>query len=208
MFKDWNFWLALITAVIAIYALYQTSVQIRLSNKQFLFDKRLKVYMIVDGLMSLCNDNPQIFKEYRKSCRTNDLNFIYMINNTYLEEQADVIKNTLSDPYHKNFLKKIEELETYATEATLIFNKKYSNTIGGFVNAYKKILFKMYQYQILTDNIGKEIEKHPTEFVILAERFGEEEHRKEVRASIEELERYYNEMLVIDDKIKKQIKLR
>lgn len=204
---DWNFVLSVITVIIAVIALKQTSTQIRISNKQFLYEKRLKIYMIVSGLMSLCSNNLRILGKYQEPEHSNDLNFIYMTNNTYLEEYADAIKNVLSDPYHKKFLKKIEELETIATEATLVFDKKYSDTISRFVNAYKEVLFKMYQYQILMDNIGKENEKHPTEFVILAERFGEEEHRKEVRASIEELERYYNEMLVIGDKIKKQIKL-
>ena len=57
MLKDWNFWFSIITAITAIWALVLSFHQIKLSNKQNLFDRRLKVYMLVNGLISLCKDN-------------------------------------------------------------------------------------------------------------------------------------------------------
>ena len=46
--------LSIISIIIAVIAIIQTSYQAKLSNKQHLFDRRLKIYMIVNGLLELC----------------------------------------------------------------------------------------------------------------------------------------------------------
>ncbi len=53
MSNDWNFWFSVITAAAAVIAIYLSFYQIRLSNKQQLFDKRMEIYMIVKGLIRL-----------------------------------------------------------------------------------------------------------------------------------------------------------
>ena len=45
-------WTSIITALAAIIALFQTSSQIRQSNKQHLFDRRLNNYMKIKDLIS------------------------------------------------------------------------------------------------------------------------------------------------------------
>ena len=57
MWNDWNFWCSIITAIAAIVALILSVKQSRLSNKQQLFERRLRAYMLANGLISLCKDN-------------------------------------------------------------------------------------------------------------------------------------------------------
>ena len=51
--KDPDTWLSLLAVVISMIALWQTHRQIKLSNKQQLFDRRLSDYLIVKGLLDL-----------------------------------------------------------------------------------------------------------------------------------------------------------
>ena len=50
MLKDWNFWCTVMTSIAAFIALYLSVRQIKLGNKQQLFDRRLKVYMLVNSM--------------------------------------------------------------------------------------------------------------------------------------------------------------
>ena len=52
MWNDWNFWCSIITAIAAIVALILSVKQSRLSNKQQLFERRLKAYMLANGHVS------------------------------------------------------------------------------------------------------------------------------------------------------------
>lgn len=100
--------------------------QIKLSNKQSLFDRRLKAYMLANGLISLCKDNYKWISEEREAepQLANDYNFKLLTNNTYMESQADAINHPLKQPFHKEFLRKREELRNSAMEVELILEEK------------------------------------------------------------------------------------
>ncbi len=66
MLKEWNFGCSILTALTAILALGLSVHQIRLSNKQHLFDHRLKAYMLANGLISLCKENYMRFSAKRE----------------------------------------------------------------------------------------------------------------------------------------------
>lgn len=80
--------LSVITVAGTIIALVQTRQQMRLSNKQALFKKRLNTYMFVKGLMELCNSNKAHFREYRDDVRlsSNTIIFCFLTNNSYLSQ--------------------------------------------------------------------------------------------------------------------------
>ena len=105
MFRDWNFWCTVMTSIAAVVALGLSVYQIQLSNKQQLFDRRLKAYNLVSSLISLCKENYTWLSEKRetKPQLTNDFDFIYLTNNTYMEGQAEAIKHPLEQPFHRNF---------------------------------------------------------------------------------------------------------
>ena len=51
---------SIITAIIALIAIWQTQVQIRLSNKQYLFKARIEKYTLIYNLLKLYKENQSI----------------------------------------------------------------------------------------------------------------------------------------------------
>ena len=87
MWNDWNFWCSIITAIAAIVALILSVKQSRLSNKQQLFERRLRAYMLANGLISLCKDNYGWIsaKREERPQLENDWNFMWLTNNSYMK---------------------------------------------------------------------------------------------------------------------------
>lgn len=211
MWQDWNFWFSLITAIVAIIALFLTRLQIQISNKQYLFDRRLRAYLIIKDLISLYDENRTLIECERKDEPqfAMDLAFTWLTNNTYMEAQAHAIHYPLKNPYHKEFLKKREELRQLAVEIELIFNGEVSQWYSEFILGYEKTLFSMYQYQIVIEKMKKENESHPRTQKELQELFSEPTHRKALYSSMEHLKAAYKKIVdeKADEKIKKQITL-
>ena len=212
MLYNWNFWLSLITAITAILAVILSVKQIGLSNKQHLFERRLKVYMIESGLVGLYEENRNLIEGKRKDDPqfAIDHEFMLLTNNTYLEAQSEAIAHPLEQPYHKDFLKKREELRSLATEIRLIFKNPISELYGKFVECYELTLFRMYQYKIIIDKMMKENEKTPRVLEELQTTFSEKEHRLRMYDAMEELKVSHQALVdqKADEKIKKYIRLK
>lgn len=154
MFKDWNFWFSVITAGVAGVAIYQTHQQIKLSNKQHLFDKRVENYLIAKGLVQLYRSNSSYFiHEEDRPILEIDLEFTLLTNNVYLENMTLAIENPLTEPYHKEFLTKLEKLKEVSSKIKYLFSGETSELLGDFVLHYQRLLFAMYQYQILVNKL-------------------------------------------------------
>lgn len=206
MLKDWNFWCSVITALTATLALVLSVRQIRLSNKQQLFDRRLKVYMLANGLISLCKDNYIWLSPKREQIPqfANDYIFIWLTNNTYMENQVDAIEHPLEQPFHKEFLRKREELRITAAEIDLIFKGKVALAYSNFLKSYEAALVAMYEYQIIVAEMQKENEKHPMTIEEAGKMFSEEKYRDSLYDAMDNLRKAYD--AVAEEKVKKQIK--
>ena len=205
MLKDWNFWCSVITVFASIFALGLAIHQTMLSNKQHLFDRRLKAYMLANGLISLCKEHYMWLSAKREKYPefSNDLTFIWLTNNSYMENQADAIEYPMESPFHKEFLRKLEELRNMAMEFELIFKGKAAFQYANFLRVYAETLAVMYRYQIILNKMNKENEKHPMTFEELEKLFHEEKYREERYDAIDKLKEAYD--AVAKEKIQKQM---
>lgn len=206
MWNDWNFWCSIITAIAAIVALILSVKQSRLSNKQQLFERRLRAYMLANGLISLCKDNYGWIsaKREERPQLENDWNFMWLTNNSYMEEQAKEIEHPLEQPFHKEFLRKREELRKQAMEFELIFKGDVALKYSGFLRAYENALDKMYQYQIIIDKMKKANEENPVTVEEAGKTFSEEKYRADLYNALDNLRKTYD--VVAQDKVEKQLK--
>ena len=211
MISDWNFWLSIITVAVALIALWQTHRQIKLSNKQQLFDRRLNAFTIADGLYELCLENKIVFVDTADGGPNfaNDLNFVWLTNNSFMEQQAHSIKHPLEAPYHANFLRKREELRNLSKEILFIFKGNEAKIYSDFVAAYEEVLFKMYQYEIVLNHMHRLNEDKPQTIEELQRQVPEEEQRKELNSALVKLKETHQRIADDNDreKIIKQIKL-
>lgn len=185
---------AIITAVIAIIALFQTHVQIKISNKQFLFDKRLDKYLLAKGLLELYKDNKKLL-DYN-SCPDDkaiivDYQFINLTNNNYLKDVTCIINEPKNNDFKNDFLVKIEELKKLSTEIKFLFPNKSGQLLGNFIMKYQNILMELYKYQIISDLINDDNipKKNKPTYIELQKEYGELEHRHRLYNAINELKK-------------------
>ena len=117
---------SVITAVAAIIALIISVVQISKSNKQALFDRRLKAVLTVRWMMLLCKQYAESGKEYLEKLKEGpNINmaqfFKDMTNTSFFEDVQDTIDDTQDIESRRMYIKKMEELRSLSNEITLIF---------------------------------------------------------------------------------------
>ena len=105
MFREWNFWCTVMTSIAAVVALGLSVYQIQLSNKQQLFDRRLKAYNLVSSLISLCKENYTWLSEKRetKPQLTNDFDFIYLPTIHILKVKQKLLNIRWNSHFIRNF---------------------------------------------------------------------------------------------------------
>jgi hypothetical protein len=208
MLKDW---FSIFTAVVAIIAIIQTQQQIKLSNKQHLFDKRLEIYLIAEGLIQLFRSNSALIEKTLKdeSILAVDYLFSLMTNNAYLEQSTVVIGNTLKEPYHKGFLIKLEDIKDNATKIRLLLSGNTADVLGDFIFSYQELLYAMYQYQIYLDKMKEACKEIKSSSMDTQFKAGEREMRIILQSTFDNLTQAYSKLKEknVYEQIKKQIKL-
>ncbi len=156
----WEFALPIITAVTAIIAVIISVVGICKSNKQSLFDRRLKVYLIIKWMKSLCDQNNSIAKNYLENGKNGpmfsiDYMFDLMTNCTYLEDIQGTLSHALENEFQRKYLLKMEALRNTSEETRLIFPENLGYPLGDFILYYQEMLVSMYKYKIALNGIEK-----------------------------------------------------
>lgn len=153
-----SFVLSAITAFTAIAAIVISIVQISKSNKQSLFDRRLKAYLTIKWMKSLCDHNqsalPSVLNEAKNGpIQTLDLVFVWMTNDAFLEEVQPVITNCLDNELQRKFLIKIEDLRNLCEEVRMVFPESVSERLADFIYSYEEMLMAIYRYQICLNHL-------------------------------------------------------
>lgn len=199
---------AIVTAVIAIIALLQTHIQIKVSNKQFLFDKRLDKYLLTQSLLVLFKENEKILDYSDNSDEKAiivDMQFACLTNIEYLKDITCIIAETKNSEFKNNFLVKMEQLNKLSNEVKFLFNNKYGLYISEFISKYQKVLIELYKYQaiqniMINDKLPRK--RKPT-YKELQKEYGELTHRYRLYNAIDELRQSY--YVVINNKAVKKI---
>lgn len=205
---------AIITAFIAIIALLQTHKQIKISNKQFLFDKRLSKYLLARGLLELYKDNENLL-DYTNNLDNEpiivDFQFTNLTNNNYLKNITCIINEPKNNDFKNNFLIKIEELKKLSNEIKFLFPNKSGLLLGSFIIRYQNVLMGLYKYQIVLDSMlnDKIPRKNKPTYSELQKEYKELEYRHMLYETISDLKKSYYEVLdkKAINKIEKTIKL-
>ena len=200
---------SIITAIIAIIALWQTYTQIKISNKHKLFDKRVEKFMVITRLISLFEESKHLMnkKDYNDYIDVTGL-FHSLTNNTYLKDIGNIIDNINQENIRQNFLVKLEELKKMSVEIEFLFSKNNIRLIQEFIYEYQKLLRRIYEEQIILHKIMETNRKNPTEFIKLQQKFGEKKYRERLYIEYDKIKSLYDEIVKkeIIKGIKKQIK--
>lgn len=208
--NEWSIILSGVTGFAAICALILTLLQIRQSNKQKMFDRRIKIWTIVEGLSNLCENNAEYLKSKQlEPDLSNDLHFLWMTNNSFLYDVSDAIcveANRIKQPV---LLRKIELLKELSVEASLTYRGSVASYISQFLVAYEELLFSMYQYEILLDHMEKDAETFHWTLEKASKELNEVELRERVVEAKDALMRAFMKLTRKESiaKIKGQIRL-
>ena len=190
----------IITTIATIVALFLSVRQIKLSNKQLLFERRLKIYLLAVSFISLCKEHYNLLspKEKERPQFAIDQTFLWLTNNSYMEKHANAIQNPLKQPFHKEFLSKCEALKKAALEAQVIFEGEVASAYSDFILAYEATLFSIYQYQIIINQMMEKNEKKPMTIEEAQKLVPEEEERKKVLSDLKNLLNTYHKVSSTD----------
>jgi hypothetical protein len=201
---------AIITAIIAVIALWQTHRQITISNKHQLFDKRVDRFITINGLISLFKESKHLMdkEDYDHFIDVTVL-FHSLTNNIYLKDIGTIIDNVEQEDIRQNFLIKLEEIKKLSIEMKFLFNGDCINLIKEFVYEYQELLRLMYKEQIILNRILEKNSKNSTEFIKLQKEFGERKFREDLYTEYDKIKQLYEAIIEknIINNIENQIKL-
>ena len=198
-----DLWLSIVAIVISIVALVQTGAQIKLSNKQQLFDRRLEKYLLFKELLYLYIQNETLFIDKDSLLYLVDYPFVWLTNCALLEEMNLAMKNPLHQHEQKIFLSKCEMLEKAATEIELLWNDENGKLVGKFVRQYIELLKAMYKQQIGIKKLKEENEQKTMSMEVFEKQSRENAEMINLFDIVDSLKNTYQKL--VDDKVEQHI---
>ena len=200
--------LSIITIIIALIALLQTKTQLRLSNKQQLFDRRLKNYTLFRDLFLLYKNNHDFMLSNDPS-EMPDYFFTSLIDCTMLENVFAVMNKPTKQNNVKLFLGKCEMLEHAADEILLLWEEKETFLISTFIKQYRDLLRALHRQQIYVIILKKRNEKEAMTLDIVLQKQKKMAENNKLYESFNLIEKTYNSILEsnIQENLKNSMKL-
>lgn len=147
--QDPSAWMSIISVVIALIALFQAHSQIKLSNKQQLFEKRLDVYLVIEELLRCYRNNQETIQSINShSTQTNQMLYIQfaIFTSTHSLSEISSCIYEQTDENQKLFLLKLDMLDRIEQEIAFLFPKKEATLMSKFVHLYTGLLMTLYTY--------------------------------------------------------------
>lgn len=140
---------SIISVAIALVALLQTGTQIKLSNKQVLFDRRLTAYSHIYELLSSYSINKDVLNGEPNLDTTCRLIIKSLTENEVLRDVQMVIEQPIGQESSDKINSKLRYLNKLSDELSFIFNPKKVKELSKFIKQYKDLLkwFQCYNIQ-------------------------------------------------------------
>ena len=191
---DWGMIAPCISASAAVVALFLSLKQGRMANRQSLFDRRLKIWIIVEKLTELYRANSVLLKRDDGSQPLVDLSFKWLTNTAFLQEITPAITHTLDEKWQLALYLKLDEMRSLSKESTFVFKGKPKTAIADFIDAYQALLLTMHQYQTELEMMRYGAEKFHWTFEGAVEGVGENCYREALYSAENHLAEMYRRL--------------
>lgn len=171
---DWDILSTIASLIIASIAVWMSSKAIRISNKQYLFDERLKAYRIFCDLYTIYKCNETLLFEEIERAKKSDNNVLFnsvrylnlMTDKTAIFDIHKIVNkldgNLLEESADKkdikfNFNNELDRLRNSAESLTFLFKKNntFVPMMTGFINAYVDYLDATFDHYILISDLAE-----------------------------------------------------
>lgn len=144
-------WLTIVSIIIALIALLQTNKQIKLSNKQQLFDRRLQNYLLLESLLGSYRDKQEVLESNQPEKMLNNNNMlaydlIILTSNEYLDGAHEIAVAPWAYEVKKKFFTKIDALNRAAKESKLIFPDNIAEISSKYISSYSGLIVQIVAY--------------------------------------------------------------
>ncbi len=147
-----EFFISCIAIIVSSISLILTRQQIKLSNKQNLFDRRLKNYMFCRSLINNYRLNRGKIKQNKTNIAVNYYsiieNMIILCGCRVLDDACLIVSGPTNLDLEKKFGENMENLKLVGMETTFIFPKQESDLLKYFIDAYIELLLQIYKYML------------------------------------------------------------